>query len=64
MMQFQAIADRNSQLFFLRKHAAFECRFNVNGKKLASISKINVGHVKKLLHAARKRNDRGETDTL
>jgi transposase len=55
--EFQAIADRNSQLVFVRNYSAFECGLSINAKELASIYDISVGHVKKLLHAARRRKE-------
>jgi hypothetical protein len=51
--EFHAIADRNSQLPFTKNCAAHECGLSLNGKEVAAIYEIGVGHVKKLLQAMR-----------
>jgi hypothetical protein len=55
--EFQTIADRSMQFAFTKNYAAHECGLCRNGKELAAIYEISVGHVEKLLHAARQRRD-------
>jgi hypothetical protein len=52
--EFQAIFHRNSQLFFLAKYAFDECEISINDQKLAEVSQISEGHVRRLRCVARK----------